>query len=50
MILNIMDDIKDSFESFKELLMSSDHNFMFVIIFALGVIVFLLAYKALHKD
>ena len=37
-------------DQFKDVLESDPHNFLIVIIFFIGVLVFFLTYEALHMD
>ena len=49
-ILGIMDDLNEKLDGVKEWLASSDHNFIWIVIFFVGIVVFALTYKALNKD
>lgn len=49
-ILGIMEDLNNKLEGVKKWLASSDHNFIWIVIFFAGIIIFALTYKALNKD
>lgn len=49
-ILTLIDDLNEKLDGVKEWLASSDHNFIWVVIFFVGIIVFAITYKALNND
>lgn len=50
MVLNLLESLEELGENVKNFLMNSEHNPIWIVLFVLGVVVFLLTYNALHKN
>ena len=49
-ILTWIDDLEKKLDGVKEWLASTDHNFIWIVIFFVGILVFAITYRALNKD
>ena len=49
-VLTWIDDLEKKLDGVKEWLASSDHNFIWIVIFFVGILVFAITYRALNKD